>query len=218
MDDLSMVQKIAVWILPILFAVTLHEVAHGWVASLCGDQTAKRLGRLTLNPIAHIDLVGTIVVPILCVTLGGFVFGWAKPVPINPNYMRHPRRDSALVALAGPFSNFLMAFFWIVIAKAGIVLVGKGIGYGIFFVLTGLAGVQINLMLFLLNLIPIPPLDGSRVVSSALSPALSVKYDSIERFGFIILMVLLMTGVLNMVLLPPLQFMYNTFMNLFGVH
>lgn len=218
MNDLSMVQKIAVWILPVLFAITLHEVAHGWIASLCGDQTAKRLGRLTINPIAHIDLIGTVVMPILCVILGGFVFGWAKPVPVNPNNMRHPRRDNALVAIAGPISNLLMAIFWALIAKLGTVLIQNGLSQGIFVTLTGIAGIQINLMLALLNLIPIPPLDGSRVVSSLLPPNLAIRYDAIGTFGFLILIILLTTGILNEVLLPPLQYIYTLMMSLFAIH
>ena len=120
MMELSLVQKIVVWALPILFAITIHEVAHGWIASKLGDQTARLGGRLTLNPLKHIDLTGTIIVPLLCLTLTGFVFGWAKPVPVDMRNLHHPRRDMALVAAGGPISNFIMAFIWAGFAKLGL--------------------------------------------------------------------------------------------------
>ncbi len=119
-DSQALLQNISIWAIPVLFAITVHEVMHGWVASKLGDSTARMMGRLTLNPIKHIDLVGTILVPAMLLMVGGFIFGWAKPVPVNWLNLKHPRRDMVLVALAGPFSNLLMAFGWALIAKFGL--------------------------------------------------------------------------------------------------
>lgn len=212
MEHLSLVQTIAVWVIPVLFAVTVHETAHGWVASKLGDKTAFFMGRLTLNPIKHIDLMGTIIVPMICLSLGGFVFGWAKPVPINWRNLKNPRRDTALVAISGPLSNFLMAIFWLLIAKVGI-LAGKAdySTFGTFAYLVGGAGVSINLALMILNLLPIPPLDGSRVVASLLPLRLAMAYNMIESYGLIILIVLIFTNVLSIVLMPPLQWLQSFF-------
>lgn len=215
MNNLSLVQTIAIWVLPVLFAITLHEVAHGWVASKLGDKTALMLGRITLNPIKHIDLIGTIVVPLICLVAGNFVFGWAKPVPVDWRNLRNPRRDAALVAIAGPVSNLLMAIFWAFMAKVGFWIVQSGVSNGVFLVYMGIAGISINLLLMILNLFPLPPLDGSRVVSSLLSPQLARSYDTLEPYGFFILLALLLTGILQMLLSPPLAFMQKLFMNIF---
>ena len=155
MTDLTLIQKIAVWALPLIFAITLHEVAHGFVALLFGDYTAKLSGRLTLNPIKHIDPVGTVLVPFLMMLVSNFIFGWAKPVPVDARNLKHPRRDMALVALAGPLSNLLMALIWGLIAKMGLMAHDSGNDWlGVPLVYMGGAGIMINVVLGVLNLIP----------------------------------------------------------------
>jgi len=217
MIELSLAQKIIVWSLPLLFAITLHEVAHGWLASFCGDQTARRQGRLSLNPLKHIDLVGTLIVPLLCLTLTGFVFGWAKPVPVDPRNFRHPRRDMALVAVGGPLSNFLMALIWAGFAKLGTYfLVPQSQWLGIPLLNMGLAGIEINLFLCVLNLLPFPPLDGSKLLYSLLPPRMVYRLRPIEPYGFIILMFLWVTGVLSYILAPAFMLIRGV-MALFGL-
>jgi Zn-dependent protease len=210
-------QIIFIWAIPVLFAVTLHEVAHGWVASKFGDKTALMLGRLTLNPIKHIDLIGTILVPMIFLLLGGFIFGWAKPVPVDWRNLKNPRRDMALVALAGPGANLLMAIFWAIIAKIFLELTHQGFAYASIFTYMGVAGISINLMLMILNLIPIPPLDGSRVVASLLEKRLAIKYEALEPYGFIILILLIMSGVLSMILQEPYHLIQQMIHFLFGL-
>jgi Zn-dependent protease len=201
--DLTIIQQIAIWVLPLIFAITLHEVAHGYVASLFGDQTARFSGRLSINPIKHIDLVGTTIVPLLMLLVGNFIFGWAKPVPVDPRNLRHPRRDMAFVALAGPLSNLLMALFWGLIAKGGILLAESGNSWlGAPLNYMGISGVMINVVLAVLNLIPLPPLDGGKVLSSLLPPRTAYHFSLIEPYGFIILILLLITGVLGRIMGP----------------
>lgn len=201
-----------------LFAITVHEVAHGWVASKFGDHTAKHLGRLTLNPLKHLDPIGTVLIPALCFFMGGFIFGWAKPVPINPFNFRNFRRDSALVAIAGPMANLMMALFWAMMAKIGELLV-PSIGSGALFLMySGLAGISINAMLMFLNLIPIPPLDGSRVVSSLLPARAAMSYNALEPYGFIILIFLLITNVLAFILIPLVFGFQDLVATIFGFH
>lgn len=177
--------------IPILFAITVHETAHGFVAKLRGDNTAYMMGRLTLNPIKHIDLIGTIIVPALLFLTGGFLFGWAKPVPVNESHLKKPRVDSAIVALAGPFSNLIMAVIWAVVAKIAFALVSISPEASQIFIYMGYIGIQVNLILMILNLIPIPPLDGSRIVSAFLPLNAAISYNRIERFGFFILLALI---------------------------
>lgn len=222
MDKLNLVQQISVAILPLLFAITLHEVAHGWAAKQLGDKTAMMLGRLTLNPIKHIDPVGTVIVPGLLILSGfifgsglGFIFGWAKPVPVNWDQLRNPKRDMALVAVAGPLANFLMAVFWALIAKIGIMLQSPFASEPMLFM--GGIGISINLILMILNLLPIPPLDGSRVVTSMLPGPLAWKYSRIEPYGFMILMALLVTGVLGPILSYPLPALQRMVTGLAGL-
>ncbi len=204
--SLTIVQKIAVWALPVLFAITLHEAAHAWAANKCGDSTAKMLGRLSLNPIRHIDLIGTILVPLLIgvLTQFQFVFGWAKPVPIDWSRFRKPRRDGALVALAGPAANLMMAILWAFCFKLAIYLNPQNSMYALLLLLAGQAGILINLIISLINLVPIPPLDGSRVVASVLPYRAAMVYQRLEPFGFMILLVLLVTGALGWFLQPIL--------------
>jgi len=159
MEELSTLQKIAVSILPILFAITVHETAHGWVASRLGDSTAKMMGRLTLNPIKHIDLIGTVLIPILTIVTAGFIFGYAKPVPVNYQNLRHPKRDMALVALAGPVSNLLMALLWVIWIRLATFIPDQYLSASLFALATGVIGILINLVLMILNMLPLPPLD-----------------------------------------------------------
>lgn len=200
MNEFSTVQKISLYLLPILTAIIVHEVAHGWVADKFGDKTARLAGRLTLNPIPHIDPIGTVALPLLCLLLpGGFIFGWAKPVPVDARNMRSPRLDMGIVAAAGPLSNLLMAFGWAYLARYG----GEiNTWFGVPLSYMGIAGMEINVMLGVLNFLPIPPLDGGRVLMSLLPPRLAWQLHKIEHYGFIILIVLMVSKVLSLILMP----------------
>ena len=196
---------LAVAAVPALLGIILHEVAHGWVASRCGDPTARMLGRLTLNPLPHIDPVGLLVFGLTSLT-GSFVFGWAKPVPVNPRYFHKPARDMMLVALAGPLTNFLLAglcgvLLWLTLTLLPPLQWQHSTGY-IFALKTLQAGEIINFGLAWLNLLPIPPLDGSKVVAYFLPMNAALRYLSVERYGFVILLALLFTGLLGQVLGP----------------
>ncbi len=213
MLTLTLIQKIVVWAIPVLLAITLHEAAHAWVANRCGDTTAKMLGRLSINPLRHIDLIGTIFVPILVAALSQFqfIFGWAKPVPINWTRLHKPRRDMILVAAAGPLSNIIMALLWAVLFKIATLSHPETSRPFLFLLLTAQAGILINLVLAFLNLIPIPPLDGSRIIAGLLPPRKAALYLKIEPFGFLILMGLLFTGVLSGLLDPLLSWALDIF-------
>ncbi|MBX3708237.1 MAG: site-2 protease family protein [Gammaproteobacteria bacterium] len=218
MTDLTTIQKIVVWALPLIFAITLHEVAHGYVASLFGDQTARYSGRLTLNPIKHIDMLGTIMVPFLMLMVSNFIFGWAKPVPVDPRNLRNPRRDMAIVALAGPLSNLLMALFWGLIMKIGLTVIQQGNGWlGVPLAYMGNAGVLINVVLGVLNLIPLPPLDGGRVLSAVLPPRMAYSLHFIEPYGFIILILLMLSGILFSIMGPFVFLIVSTIRSIFGL-
>src|SRR5512137_23971 len=201
MDQLTLIQRIVVWVLPVIFAITVHEVAHGWVAKKYGDNTASILGRLTLNPIKHIDLLGTIILPgILLITGTGFIFGWAKPVPVDPRNFRNPLRDMAIVALAGPVSNLLMAVGWALITRLGVTIGAGTEAVSLPLIYSGVAGISINLVLALINLLPIPPLDGRRILTAILPRYWAWQYNRLERYGFIILLLLLYTNLLGAIL------------------
>ena len=206
----DIIYKIAVWAIPVLFAITLHEVAHGWVANKLGDGTARMLGRLSLNPIKHIDPVGTIAIPLMMLVLQtGFLFGWAKPVPVSTKNFKSPRRDMAIVAIAGPLANLAMAVFWVLFMKIAISTLGdSGVGQGLRAM--GEAGIIINLILFVFNLIPIPPLDGGRVLSHFLPASASDMLDKIEPYGFFIIIGLIYFGVFNTILSPIISFFMQT--------
>lgn len=209
------IQKVAIAIIPLLFAITLHEAAHGWVANKFGDKTALMLGRVSLNPFRHIDLFGTIILPIFMLLVGGFIFGWAKPVPINWRNLHNPRRDMAFVAIAGPLANLLMAIFWAIIAKLNLLFFGGGglnqtlRTIALFIHFTSLFGISINVFLMILNLIPIPPLDGSRIISSLLPPNLAASYEKIEPYGVWIVLALLIFSVWIFKAQAMLPFLYT---------
>lgn len=202
MDELNLAQRIAIWILPVLFGITVHEVAHGWVARQLGDPTAMMLGRLTLNPLKHIDPFGTLLVPGILLMFGGVIFGWAKPVPVTWENLKQPKRDMALVALAGPSANLVMAILWALLVKAGIVLHDGWTWIAQPLIFMGIAGIFINAILLVLNLLPLPPLDGGRVLAGLLPNRLAWKFGRIEPYGLIILLVLLFTGILGKLIWP----------------
>jgi len=202
MLELSLVQKISIWVVPVVLAITVHEVSHGWIARKLGDNTAFMLGRLTLNPLRHIDPVGTILIPGMLLLLhAGFIFGYAKPVPINWRNLYHPKRDMALVAAAGPGANLLMALVWALLIRVGVQLGEAGVAL----IYMGVAGITINIILMVLNLLPLPPLDGGRVMTGLLPGPLAYKFSRIEPYGFFILIGLLVTGVLGLVLWPVIS-------------
>jgi Zn-dependent protease len=197
---------IAIWAVPVLFAITLHEAAHGWVANKLGDPTARQLGRITMNPFKHIDPVGTILVPLALLMLSGFIIGWAKPVPVDMRHFKQPLLDMGLVALAGPASNFLMACGWaLMITLSTTALADTSIAN--YLLHMGKAGMTINLILMVLNLMPIPPLDGGRVLAGVLPRQIAWSYMRIEPYGMWIILALLVSGVLGKILWPlVLQF------------
>ena len=199
---LNIYQKIAILALPILFAITVHEAAHGWMAKRLGDRTAEMLGRVTLNPLKHIDPVGTILVPLLVFFMSGFVFGWAKPVPVNYRNLHNVRRDTALVALAGPAANLLMALFWSLMILFGLAILESWSWAAVPLMLMGVGGVLFNTVLMALNMLPILPLDGGRVLNSLLPPKMAQVYSRLEGVGLIIVVLLLATGLLGIVLWP----------------
>ena len=206
MDVNSLVQTVAIYALPVLFAITLHEAAHGYVARHFGDMTAHAQGRISLNPIRHIDPVGTIVVPILILLLtrnliaGGLLFGWAKPVPVNYSALRKPRQHMALVAAAGPAANMIMALIWALVLKVS--LVSPAGRFAEPLELMSQAGIMVNLIFMFLNLLPILPLDGGRIVASLLPTRAAWRYSKLEPFGLPLLVLLLVTNVLSVVLGP----------------
>ena len=219
MPELSTIQQICIWILPMLFAITVHEAAHAWVAFKCGDTTAKALGRLTFNPIKHIDLIGTILVPLAVLILSQFhfAFGWAKPVPISSRAFKNPRRDLVLVAGAGPVVNLLMAVIWAGIAKISLGLHPELSNAALFFFLSAQAGIVINLLLAFLNLIPIPPLDGGRIATALLPYSWSTQLSKLEPYGFLILLVLMFSGGLAFLLNPLINAAINLLQQLFNL-
>lgn len=214
MDIENIVFYIVAGAIPVLFAITLHEVAHGWVANKLGDSTAKMLGRLTINPIKHIDPVGTIALPIgmviltLATTGQPMAFGWAKPIPVNTRNLKQPRRDMAIVAIAGPLSNFLMAIFWtLVLMVTYSVISDENLARG--FSTMAQIGIIFNLVLMVLNLLPLPPLDGGRVLAGLVPEPLAYQLDRIEPYGFMILIGLLFLGVLDKIIGPAIGFLYE---------
>lgn len=213
----NVIQALAIYALPVIFAITLHEAAHGYVARHFGDPTAWQLGRVSLNPVRHIDPVGTILVPglILLFSGGGFLFGWAKPVPVDFGRLHHPKRDMIWVAAAGPAANLAMLLGWALLYKYGVS--NPESIYGAAMQAMGQAGILINASLMLLNLLPLPPLDGGRIMVGLLPHHLAWRFAQIERFGFIILLVLLFTGLLNAILLPLMRVLLALIQSLFNL-
>jgi Zn-dependent protease len=207
----NLIQTVLIYALPVLFAITIHEAAHGYVARHFGDNTAYAMGRVTLNPIKHIDPVGTILMPLLLyfATSGAFLFGYAKPVPVNFGHLRNPRRDSVWVALAGPASNFIQALLWAVLYT---VLAATGVQER-FFLDMAKAGILVNLVMCAFNLFPLPPLDGGRVVAGLLPPRAAWTFSRIEPWGFFIVMALVVAGVVSTFWLRPLMAVGYTVIN-----
>ena len=201
MINLSDVQKVAVYVLPLIFAITLHEAAHAYMAKKYGDDTAEFLGRLSLNPLRHIDLIGTVVFPLISILFGGFIFGWAKPVPINFARFHNPKRDSFFVAFAGPLSNFAQALVWALILKLSGYF-GTYTYVAVPLSLMAQAGIMINVSLMLLNLLPLLPLDGGRMLFALLPPRAAMVFARIEPYGIWILILLMLVGGLSYIIYP----------------
>ena len=210
MDLASTIQRLVILIPPILFAVTIHEVAHGWVADKLGDPTARRMGRLTLNPIRHLDPVGTLVF-FLTQTIG-----WARPVPVNPLNFKNPKRDMIWVSVAGPASNVAVAALCAIFVKHGVRPLSVFLPDLVLtpLVLMLIISVQLNIGLAIFNLIPIPPLDGSKVLAGLLTARLFSMYHEFERWGFILLLLLVFTGVTGRIIVPLIFWLYSLFMRI----
>lgn len=212
METSQLIQTVLVYALPVIFAITLHEAAHGYAAQRLGDPTAAMMGRVTLNPFPHIDPIGTILMPLLLYfsTGGAFLFGYAKPVPVRFDRLRHPKRDMVWVALAGPASNLLQALLWGVLLY---VLAGNGITER-FFIEMCKAGMLTNVVMFAFNLFPLPPLDGGRIVVGLLPWRQALMFSRIERWGFFIVMALVITGVVSALWMQPLMDLTFAFLKL----
>ena len=204
----NIIYMLAVNAIPLLTAITLHEAAHGYAARMFGDRTAEMLGRISLNPIKHIDWVGTVAVPALTLAVGGFFFGWAKPVPVNADNLRNPKTDMIWVAAAGPASNLVMAIGWAIILKFNDIPAIDAVSR---------AGVAWNVGLMVLNLLPILPLDGGRILAGLLPGPLSYKYSRLEPYGMFIVLGLALAGVLSVILSPLYRISYQALGALIGV-
>jgi Zn-dependent protease len=207
--------KISYWAIPVLFAITLHEVAHGWMARYFGDRTAEMLGRLSLNPLRHIDPIGTVLVPAILLALGGPILGWAKPVPVASKALRNPRRALMAVAFAGPAANLGMAAIWCAVLGAIARVHGNATLVG-WIALMAQAGIVINVVLAVFNLLPIPPLDGGRVLAGLLPPRWSARLEKVEPVGLFIVLGLSLFGLLGWLFEPALRFIGRLINVLFG--
>lgn len=210
--ELTVVQKVVVFAIPVLLAITVHEAAHGYAAKFFGDLTAEKLGRITLNPFKHIDPTGTILVPAIAVMLGGILFGWAKPVPVNYGNLRNPRKNMLWVAAAGPASNFVMAIIWALLLKYANAMPSTTVN---FLAHMSVAGISINLVLMVLNLLPMPPLDGGRIAVSLLPNNMAMQLAKIEQYGFFILIALMATGILGQIIGPIIRFFEQIIFQIF---
>jgi len=211
----QLIQTITIAAIPILFAITLHEAAHGYVARHFGDMTAYQQGRISLNPIRHIDPVGTILLPLLTLWMGGILFGWAKPVPVNFSALRNPKKDMLWVAIAGPASNLLMALGWAFLYKLSWWFPGSYFAEPLLEMAN--IGIKINVVLMVLNLLPLPPLDGGRVAVSLLPHRQAYQLSKIEPYGMFILIFMAMTPVLGLILSPLIGLVYQLLSLLFGL-
>jgi Zn-dependent protease len=229
MDSASeLIRAVSIFAIPVLFAITLHEAAHGYVARHFGDTTAAALGRISLNPMRHIDPVGTLLIPILLLAVSGgsLLFGWAKPVPVNFGALHRPKRDMLWVAAAGPAANLMQALLWGVVLRGGLWMGADAnplalpedlYALAVPMALMGAAGILVNLALMVLNLLPLPPLDGGRIMVSLLPGRLAWQFAQIERWGFLILVILLATGWLGAVMWPLVAGSASLLGSLFGV-
>lgn len=218
-EHLNLIQKLVVWALPVLFALTMHQVAQGYMAYRLGDTSAKAQGRLSLNPLRHIDLIGTLLVPAVLIALdSGFLFGWAKPIPISVRQLSQPRRDLALIGLVGVGAQLAMALFWGILLKIGIAVMpdASWVGQPLYYM--GMAGIVINIVLTAINLLPIPPLDGSRMLAWLLPPRAAYWMDRIEPYGLYILLALLFTRTLELLLGPVVYLLQSLLFSLLGFH
>jgi Zn-dependent protease len=215
LDLSAFLYKVSFWAIPVLFAITLHEVAHGWMARYFGDRTAEMLGRLSLNPLRHIDPIGTVLVPGLLLAVGGLLFGWAKPVPVATSALRNPRRAMVLVALAGPAANLFMAVVWCAVLGAIVRVNGNETLDG-WIALMAQAGILTNVILAVFNLLPIPPLDGGRVLMGLLPPRLSARLEKIEPVGLFIVLGLSAFGLFGWLFNPALRVIGHIITALFG--
>ncbi|MBC7755286.1 MAG: site-2 protease family protein [Bdellovibrio sp.] len=218
MEIQALIIKIAIAAVPILLAITVHEASHGYAAKYFGDSTAEKLGRISLNPFKHIDPVGTILLPTITLILGGVLFGWAKPVPVNFGALRNPKKDMLWVAAAGPASNLVMAIAWSMLLGYIKYALSKGNFSPTFPYLLQMCfiGVSINVVLMVLNLLPMPPLDGGRIAVSLLPNSLAFKLAQVEKYGFVILIALMLTGVLNMIIGPFIDFFQSIILRIFA--
>ncbi len=213
---MELLAAIVLYAVPILLAVSLHEAAHGWIAYLLGDPTAKVMGRLTANPLKHIDPIGTVLVPIVMIILIGVPFGWAKPVPVDVRNFVQPQKDMALVAIAGPAANFLMAIAWTLVMVIALKVLPAG-GLAASLKVMAEIGVMINLILMVLNLMPIPPLDGGRIVTGVLPYEVAALMSRFEMFGMVLVIFLLASGILGKILLPMVQALQSKLFTIFGL-
>ena len=213
---MNFIQTLAISALPVIFAITLHEAAHGYAARHFGDPTAWQMGRISLNPLRHVDLVGTLLVPalILLLSAGGLLFGWAKPVPVNFGNLRRPKQDMLWVAAAGPGANLAMAVGWALVLKFAIGF--PALTYSEALKEMARVGISINGVLLVLNLLPLPPLDGGRIAVSLLPPRAAWQFAQLERWGFPILLVLLFMGLLDTILHPLLRVFNTLIRTIFG--
>jgi Zn-dependent protease len=216
MQSLSLIQELSIAIVPILLAITVHEAAHGLVADKLGDKTARLAGRVTLNPFKHIDPLGTIILPLAMYAMSGFMFGWAKPVPVNWRNLRQPRRDTALVAIAGPLANFVMLLLWsVMLAIPTYLSLNEWVGVPFF--LMAQYGILINAVLMALNLLPILPLDGGRVLNSLLPAKMAVLFAKTEPWGLLIMIGLLVSGLLQKILGPAIEILKQLAVQIAGI-